>query len=708
MRDLHVGGRLHRPRRMRQGGAVNEGLARAERIAQALGVLFAETRIPVIALTRGGAFVSANAAALEQYGWSLEELLRMNIRDLLALDYPSLESDLADAIAGTPGPLNRRPHRRKDGSVLWVVPTAGPIEVDGQTLIVSVLKDVTAMIDAEAKARDATESSLRDRQLVLNAVVALLSERELRPALQILARSFGLAIGRSTSVWLPERKGSRTLVAVAWHDLSEEAEKTIRRMKVDLERERFSRLAWDNGVGYAVRLEDVAPGTFEYTAVSALGPGIVAPLMGRDGAHGILAGVPDRDADFARAVTLATTLGTFGGMVLEAVQLEARADVMWESASEQLSDGIALLGPDLRVGRVNSAMLRLLDRPETEVLGRRCVEVFTVCQERAPCPHQAALEIGKRSILEIVGRVSRRPLRLEVIPAQENDAGVAIIHVARDLTEERAIRTQLVTTDRLAGIGRLAAGVAHEINNPAAFVTVNLGVLRDRFAAGTARAQDVLAMLDESLNGMDRIREIVRDLKGLARERSIDLVDLGSVAQSALRMAAHETRGRAKVERVAEDGAVARVRGARIAQVALNLILNAAQALTAGRVENRITVRTRREGDRALLEVCDNGPGVDPRVASRIFDPFFTTREGSGGTGLGLWLARSIVDEEGGKLTFHEAPGGGACFVVDLPAAAATVPVGGGGVGAEVPGTAPDSARGAPPTPPRLGNARSV
>jgi PAS domain S-box-containing protein len=700
---------MHRPGRVRQGGAVKEGLARAERIAQALGVLFAEMRIPVIALSRGGAFVSANAAALAQYGWSLEELLGMNISDLMAADYPSLEADLADAIGGKPVPLNRRPHRRKDGSVLWVIPTAGPIEVDGETLIVSVLKDVTAIIDAEAQARDATESSLRDRQLVLNAVVALLSERELRPALQILARSFGLAIGRSTSVWLPERKGSRILVAVAWHDLTEEAEKNIRGMKVDLDRERFSRLAWDNGVGYAVRLEDVAPGSFEHTAVSALGPGIVAPLMGRDGAHGILAGVPDRNADFARAVTLATTLGTFGGMVLEAVQLEARADVMWESASEQLTDGIALLGPDLRIGRVNSAMLRLLDRPETEVLGRRCVEVFTICQERQPCPHRAALDAGKRSVLEIVGRVSRRPLRLELIPAQENDAGVAIIHIARDLTEERAIRTQLVTTDRLAGIGRLAAGVAHEINNPAAFVTVNLGVLRDRFAAGTARAQDVLAMLDESLNGMDRIREIVRDLKGLARERSIDLVDLGSVAQSALRMAAHETRGRAKVERVAEDGAVARVRGARIAQVALNLILNAAQALTAGRAENRITVRTRRDGDRALLEVCDNGPGVDPKIASRIFDPFFTTREGSGGTGLGLWLARSIVDEEGGKLTFHDAPGGGACFVVDLPAAT-TPPVfagGGAGGGGQV-GVAPESSPEAPPTPPRLGNLRSV
>ena len=651
-----------------------EGVLRAERVAKALGVLFAETRIPVIALTRKGDFVAANAATLAQYGWSLDELLRMNIKDLLAGDYPPLDDDLAHAFAGTPRPLDRRPHRRKDESVLWVVPTAGPIVVDGETLVVSVLKDVTSIIDAETRARDATESNLRDRQLVLNAVVAMLGEPELKPALQILARSFGQSIGRATSVWLPDRPGSRVLQAVAWHDLSEEGRRTITEKRIDLDRERFARLAWDTRLGYALHLADLEPGTVEQATVARLGSGVVAPLMGRDGPHGILYGLPRPGSDFVRAVTLATTLGTFGGMVLEAVQLEARAEVMWEAASEQLTDGIALLDRDLRVVRANSAMQKLLRRTEQDLVGRHCTEIFHSCTVLERCTHRIALEDGHRSVLEIVGKASGKPLRIEVIPAQPNDANVAIIHVAHDLSEERAIRTQLVTTDRLASIGRLAAGVAHEINNPAAFVTVNLGVLRDRFFAGTARTQDVLAMLDESLNGMDRIREIMRDLKGLARERSIDLVDLGAVAQSALRMAAHETRGRARVERVAEEGAIARVRGARIAQVVLNLVLNAAQALPVGRAENRITIRTRREGDRAILEVSDNGPGIEPGIAPSIFEPFFTTREGTGGTGLGLWLARSIVAEEGGTLTFREAAGGGACFIVDLPAAEAPAP----------------------------------
>jgi PAS domain S-box-containing protein len=484
----------------------------------------------------------------------------------------------------------------------------------------------------------------------------------------VLARSFAQAIGRATTVWLPEREGARVLRAIAWHDLSEEGMRAVPTKVIDLDREHFARLAWDTGVGYAIHAAEAPEGTVEHATVSRLGsPGVIAPLMGRDGPHGLIYGVPRVGEDLARAVTLATTLGTFGGLVLEAAQLEARVEVMWHSASEQLTDGIALLDRDLRIARVNTAEQRLLGLTEAQLLGKKCTEIFPTCAA-GHCPHLVALAEKRRFVREIVG-FQGRPMRIEVIPAEDNDANIAAIHVARDLSEERAVRTQLVSTDRLAAIGRLAAGVAHEINNPAAFVTVNLGVLRDRFLAGTARTQDVLAMLEESLNGMDCIREIVRDLKGLARDRAVEVVDLGATAQSALRMAAHETRGRARVERVSEDGAMARVRGARIAQVVLNLVLNAAQALPAGRPDNRIVVRTRRADDRARVEVADNGPGIEPAIAARIFEPFFTTRERTGGTGLGLWLARGIVEEEGGTLTFHDEPGGGVCFVIDLPAA---------------------------------------
>jgi PAS domain S-box-containing protein len=648
---------------------VTDRVAHARKVAQGLGALFGGMQIPAVAITREGNFVSANDAAIKQYGWSLEELVEMGVGDLLETEVSSLGEELSRAYSAGLNDLPPRAHRRKDGSLVWAVPSASPVVVEGETLVVCILKDVTPLLHAEQRARGATESNLNDRQTVLNAVVAMLGERELRPALALLARSFGQAIGRSTTVWLPAGKGSRTLTCVAWHDLSEEGRETITSKQIDLDRERYARLAWDTGAGYAVRLGDLEEGTLEHATVARLGMGVVAPLMGREGPHGLLYGIPRPPQDMTRAVMLATTLGLFGGMVLEAVQLEARVETMWQAAGEQLTDGITLIDADLRVVRMNDAELRLIGKSESEVLGQRCVDVFNMCEGVTECPHRRALADKQRSVQEIVGRHSGRPLRVEVIPAQNDETNVALIQVVHDLSEERAIRSELVASDRLASIGRLAAGVAHEINNPAAFVTVNLGVLRDRFQTGTARARDVLAMLDESLNGMNRIRDIVGDLKGLARDRSVEDVDLGAIAQSAVRMAAHETRGRAHVERVSEPGAVARVRGARVSQVVLNLVLNAAQALPPGRRENRIEVRTLRAGDRAHVEVADNGPGIDARIAGRIFEPFFTTREKSGGTGLGLWLARSIVEEEGGTLTFRPERGGGTRFIVDLPAA---------------------------------------
>jgi PAS domain S-box-containing protein len=638
-------------------------------VSLALGALFEASRWPVIVVEHDGRIVTANQAVIAQYGWSLAELVTMNIRDLQAAERREIPADLDRAFRGDASPLDRRPHRRRDGSVVWVVPAAGPITVDGETYIVSALQDVTTALTAEQRARDASERALVERQLLLDAIVAMLAEPELSPSLAALARSFTQAIrGSAATVWLPERKGSRVLRAVAWHDLPDESRSVIDGLRIDLDRERCGRLAWETGKGQLLHASELQPGTVEHTAASRLGVGVVAALTGRNGPHGLLYALPKQEEDLSPAIAVATTLGTFAGMVLEALQLEARADVMWRAASEQLSDGIVLLDPQLRVLRINSAERRLLG-PDRDPIGKPCSETFQICARPGPCAHRVALTERRRQVLEIIGTHTKRPLRVEIIPTEDNDANVAVIHVARDLTEERATRTQLLTTERLASIGRLAAGVAHEINNPAAFVTVNLGVLRDRFLAGTARSEDVIAMLDDSLNGMDRIRDIVRDLKGFARDRAVAVVDLGTIVQSALRMATHETRGRGRIERVSEEGTVARVRGARLAQVVLNLVLNAAQALPAGRAENRISVRTRRVGDRARIEVADNGPGIDAATAPRIFEPFFTTREESGGTGLGLWLARSIVEEEGGALTFRPEPGGGVCFVVDLPAA---------------------------------------
>jgi two-component system NtrC family sensor kinase len=236
--------------------------------------------------------------------------------------------------------------------------------------------------------------------------------------------------------------------------------------------------------------------------------------------------------------------------------------------------------------------------------------------------------------------------------------------------EERAVQSRLMTTDRLAAIGRLAAGVAHEVNNPAGFVTLALQLVREQIAVGRTPPADSVRVLDEALSAMLQISEIMRDLTGFARERARSLTDLTAVANSAIRIASVETRERARVDRDFADDIFADVRGARIAQVVLNLLINAAQSIPLGGAQrNRIVVRVFRDGDQACIEVTDTGPGVPTPLRDKIFEPFFTTRAANGGTGLGLWLSRGIVEEERGTLTYSTTSTGGAAFRVSLPRA---------------------------------------
>ena len=251
----------------------------------------------------------------------------------------------------------------------------------------------------------------------------------------------------------------------------------------------------------------------------------------------------------------------------------------------------------------------------------------------------------------------------------------------------KALRAELLAADRLATVGRLVAGIAHEVNNPAALVTLNLGLLRDRIAAGDTRVAETSAMVEDCIDAMARIRDIVKDVKGFAGERIRERVDLSQLAAGVVRMTQLDQDGRANVQACFEPDVFARVRGSRLSQVLINLLLNAAQAVptrkgglfaarpTLAREAEpesapRIELRTFRTGEQACIEVSDRGPGVPAHLAERIFEPFFTTRAGSGGTGLGLWLARGIIEEEGGTLALTSRPGGGAVFRVSLPAAA--------------------------------------
>ena len=293
-------------------------------------------------------------------------------------------------------------------------------------------------------------------------------------------------------------------------------------------------------------------------------------------------------------------------------------------------------------------------------------------------------------ISEISAGISDRPLAhggRSFVSRAYPVSGRRVLVYVRDVTAERDGEMQRLQAEKLASIGMLAAGVAHEINNPAAFVLGNIEALaaqikqlEERLRSGVdpaARADleamifEVTTILQESKEGMARIQRIVRDLSAFSHvdDDKQRVTEVNGAVESTLSLLRNELRHRATVEKDLRAARLVRTSTARLGQVFLNLIINAAQALDEAEVKrNRILVRTYDSGDDVVFEVSDNGPGIAPELLPRIFDSFFTTKPPGVGTGLGLPISQGIVRALGGEITVETQLGRGATFRVRLPA----------------------------------------
>jgi signal transduction histidine kinase len=249
-------------------------------------------------------------------------------------------------------------------------------------------------------------------------------------------------------------------------------------------------------------------------------------------------------------------------------------------------------------------------------------------------------------------------------------------------SEHRELQSRLAQTDRLTSLGTLAAGVAHEINNPLAYVLLNLGYVSDELprllgqprtssADPKEQEREILLAIDHARGGAERIRDIVRGLKTFSRPENETRapLDVTQVLDATLAMVANEVRHRAKLVKDYSHVPEVVANEARLGQVFLNLLLNAVQALPDDPSRtNEIRVTVKSPGlDRVLIEVRDNGVGIASQVRGRIFEPFFTTKPVGIGTGLGLAICHGIVTSLGGTLTFESEVGKGTAFRVELP-----------------------------------------
>jgi PAS domain S-box-containing protein len=429
----------------------------------------------------------------------------------------------------------------------------------------------------------------------------------------------------------------------------------------------------------------------ETLAATAPVPGTAWSVIAREDLDDVLAPLAAR-----RGWTLAATLGllllaavgTFAGwraQVSRAEQVRLRAELERAAMARRLehltrfaNDMIFLADEQQRIVEANERAEQLLGYAREELIGMPVVRLRH--PSSAADYTERVREQVERGSVRFETTYQRRdgsPLPVEVSIFSDVVDGRRFFHgIARDVTDRKRLEAELLLAARMATVGTLAAGVAHEINNPLAFILSNvdfaLKVLRR--AGGDA---ELVQALEDARDGSIRVREIVRGLQALSRaDDAQETIDLRAVVQAAADLAGPDIRRRAAL--VIDGGAVPPVQASTtgLGQAIVGLLVNAAQAIPEGHpAEHTVRVATATSPDgRAVVEVSDTGAGIPPDVLPRVFDPFFTTRPVGTGTGLGLSICHGIVSRAGGEITVASAVGKGTTFRILLPPAGAPPP----------------------------------
>jgi PAS domain S-box-containing protein len=340
----------------------------------------------------------------------------------------------------------------------------------------------------------------------------------------------------------------------------------------------------------------------------------------------------------------------------------------WRTTFDSITDLISIHDKDNRIIRANKAMADLLKTTPQDLIGKFCREVMRGDQEcPVNCPQLLALKTGKSSSLEIFNPTLGLHFQESASPLfNEKGEITGTVLVARDVTQQKRMEEQLILTDRLASIGELSSGIAHELNNPLTSVIGFSQLLMEG---------DVPANMKEDLgivyNEAQRAAAIVKNLLTFARKHAPvkQLSQVNTVIEDVLRLRAYEQKvNNIEIEnRLVSDLPEIMIDNFQMQQVFLNIMVNAEFAMQEAHHKGKLVITTEKSRDVIRVIFTDDGPGISKETLKHIFDPFFTTKEVGKGTGLGLSICHGIVTEHSGKIYARSEKGSGTTFVVELP-----------------------------------------
>jgi len=609
----------------------------------------------LLVLDEDGRIVEANDRALESYGYARQELVGMEFRELRDPSDPTglVDAEVLFRSAGVEGMAFEAAHRRKDGATFPVEVSGRLVAIGGRRYYQGIVRDVTE----RKRAEEATAYQAMLLASMNEAVMGLDEKFTLRAWNRAAERIYG---------WKAEEVIGQPILRVLqtqYHRGYDSA--MLARLQEDGRIRLEMRQVRKDGTpidveGVSVALRDAEGRITGYVAVNR-------DVTDRRRAEEALR----RSEERLKFALEATNDGLWDWNVTEN---ELYLSPRW----------CEMLGYELGEIDGNQAVRRIVHPDDRALLAERF---------RAHARGEAAAYEAQHRVLAKSGEWRWVHNRGKIVQRDAAGNPARVVGTYTDITDQKKMQAQLLLSDRMASMGTLAAGVAHEINNPLAYVVANLGyVIEELTGAGVVAAGpgvsagdepartlsgellgETLRAMVEAREGAERVRAIVRDLKTFSRadEPGRGSADVRRVLESAINLARNEIRHRARM--VTELGEVPRVDASehRLGQVFLNLLINAAQAMPEGHAhENEIRAVTRTDAaGRAVVEIRDTGCGIAPQALGRIFEPFYTTKPVGVGTGLGLSICHGIVTGLGGDVVVESEPGKGSVFRVILPPA---------------------------------------
>ncbi len=378
----------------------------------------------------------------------------------------------------------------------------------------------------------------------------------------------------------------------------------------------------------------------------------------------LMSAVAEKDADGRVVRSVAISSDVSGERRLAERLVDA--DALLSNILDNVPDPLFVKDADHRWIALNQSFCDFMGRRADELLGHSDFDFFP--HEEAAvfrAKDEAVFASGQTNENEEVftdAQGARHVIATKKAMFTDARGHKVLVGIIRDLTDRKQLEAQLSLTERMASVGTLAAGVAHEINNPLAYVIGNIEFAREAISdLPTNISVDVVESLAEAAEGASRICDIVRDMKTFSR---VDPDHLGSASVSeavhlAVRMLANQLRHIATVAIDLPEVAAVQADESRLGQVLVNLVMNAMQAFTSPSLDSKIGISVSQAGEEVTITVRDNGCGIAPEVLGRIFDPFFTTKPVGVGTGLGLSICHGIVSALGGRIEIESTLGAG-------------------------------------------------